>query len=131
MTKTLATRPETRVFSGWPTQVRQVRDFVRHLVAGWPVADDIVLLADELATNAIVHTASGSGGLFIVAVRQAESLVRVEVCDAGSVTIPVAHPFEDPEESGCGLALMEKMATRWGHFGSYQSPVVWFEMEWE
>jgi anti-sigma regulatory factor (Ser/Thr protein kinase) len=104
---------------------------VGHLVAGCPVADDIVILASELAANAIVHTASAAGGLFIDAVRQAESLVRVEVCDAGSATIPVAQPFGDSQESGCGLALVETMATRWGHFGSYQSRVVWFEMEWE
>jgi anti-sigma regulatory factor (Ser/Thr protein kinase) len=130
MSKAVATRPDTRVFTGSPAQVRQVRDFVGHLVAGCPMADEIVLLTSELATNAIVHTAS-AGGPFIVAVRQAESLVRVEVCDAGSATIPIAQPLGDPEESGCGLALVEKLATSWGYFGGPQSRVVWFEMEWE
>lgn len=131
MTKAVATRPETRVFSGSLSQVRQVRDFVGHLVAEYPAADDIVLLASELATNAIVHTASGNGGTFTVAVQQTDARVRVEVGDAGSAKIPVAQPCESLRESGCGLALVNKMAASWGHFGGPRGRVVWYEMGWK
>lgn len=130
MTAALAAKPKVRVFAGSPHQVRHVRDFVGRAVAGCPVSGDVVLLASEVATNAIVHTASGAGGSFTVAVRQAGSRVRVEVLDGGSVKSPVARLSGCPGESGRGLFLVNEFAARWGHSGDQHGRIVWFEVEW-
>ena len=53
-------------------------------VGGSPIANDVVLLASELATNAVRHTASGDGGTFWVVIRMAGKWVCVTVRDDGS-----------------------------------------------
>jgi anti-sigma regulatory factor (Ser/Thr protein kinase) len=123
-------KPEMRVFLGSASQVRGVRDFVREMVAGCPVADDVILLASEVATNAIVHTASGKGGTFTVVVMLESGLVRVEVHDDGSEGAPDVGTPRTEQESGSGLYLVDVLATRWGHLGGRDGRVVWFEMDW-
>jgi anti-sigma regulatory factor (Ser/Thr protein kinase) len=81
-------KPGVRVFVGLREQVRDVREFVARAIDGCPVADDVILLASEISTNAIVHTASGKGGTFTVAVRPGDRLVRVEVHDGGPEISP-------------------------------------------
>ena len=100
-------------------------------VGASPAADDAVLLASELATNAVTHTASGDGGQFTVTVYQTSTWVRVEVRDAGSATTPAARPHAIVGESGYGLGLVDLMSTRWGHAGGTRGRVVWFELEWK
>jgi anti-sigma regulatory factor (Ser/Thr protein kinase) len=123
-------KPEMRVFLGLPRQVQNVRDFVTEVLDACPVADDVVLLASELAANAIVHTVSGKGGTFMVTVIPMGGLVRVEVHDEGSDAAPGAHVSQGPAESGRGLYLVEALATRWGHLGNRDGRMVWFEVEW-
>jgi hypothetical protein len=48
----------TGVFHGTPDQVGSVRREVARRVAACPKADEIVLVASELATNAVLHSAS-------------------------------------------------------------------------
>lgn len=48
-----------REFRGRPDQVRLVRAFAAHLLAEFPALDDVLLVLDELAVNAIQHTRSG------------------------------------------------------------------------
>lgn len=79
----------TRAFPGCPDQISRVREFVRLVLGPVPVAEEAVLLASELATNAVLHTASGNGGTFEVAVRRTPSAVRIDVRDAGSHQAPV------------------------------------------
>lgn len=58
-----------RTYPGDPSQVRQVREDIT-LVFGWCLmAEELILVASELATNAIKHTKSGNGGQFTVTVR--------------------------------------------------------------
>jgi serine/threonine-protein kinase RsbW len=131
MSGATATIPQARTFAGSPEEMRNVRDFVRQLTEGCPVTDDVVLLASELAANAVRHTASGTGGTFCVLVQAAAGRVRVEVHDMGSVTAPAVRPSGSPRESGAGLALVEAIADRWGFHGSQLGRVVWFEMDWQ
>ena len=121
--------PWMRAFRGVPGQVRHVREFVAAAVDGCPVADEVVLLASELATNAVLHTASGDGGTFRVVICMAGKRVRVEVHDGGSDTAPDARRPQTPEESGAGLRLVGAVAARWGHHGGRAGRVVWFEVE--
>jgi anti-sigma regulatory factor (Ser/Thr protein kinase) len=130
MSNAAAIIPQTRIFDGSPKEVRSVRDFVGRLAAGGPVADDIVLLASELAANAVVHTASGRDGTFSVVVRADDTWTRVEVHDLGSDIEPAIHRADSPEESGAGLGLVEMLADRWGFHGGPSGRVVWFEMDW-
>jgi anti-sigma regulatory factor (Ser/Thr protein kinase) len=130
MITVIAARPKMRVFAGSGDQVRHARDFVGRVLDECPAADDATLLASELATNAINHTASGLGGKFAVTVYRADTRVRVEVSDDGSVETPHARPDDRAGESGFGLSLVELVARRWGHEGGRLGRVVWFELEW-
>lgn len=131
MTKTVTAIQQTRCFAGSPHEVRNVRAFVWEMIPGCPVGDDVVLLASELATNAVTHTASGEHGTFDVGICLEEARVRVEVHDGGSVKTPAARRASATEESGVGLGLVEMIAARWGHDGGPSGRVVWFEMEWQ
>lgn len=56
-----------RDFHGKADQVRLVRAFAAHLLADFPGLDDVLLVLDELAVNAVRHTRSGDdGGRFTV-----------------------------------------------------------------
>lgn len=131
MSSATATIPRARTFAGSPEEIRNVRHFVRRLVEGCPVADDVILLVSELATNAVRHTASGLDGTFCVLVRAVDGQVRVEVHDLGSDTTPAVRHTGSPGESGAGLAVVESIADRWGFHGSQLGRVVWFEMGWQ
>jgi anti-sigma regulatory factor (Ser/Thr protein kinase) len=123
--------PSMRVFPGDQREVRKVRAFVGAAVDGCPAADDVILLASEVATNAILHTASGNDGKFKVIVHALDGMVRVEVHDGGSETLPGIGPADDQAVSGRGLGFVEELATRWGHLGDRDGRVVWFEVEWQ
>jgi two-component sensor histidine kinase len=130
MTMVISSKAIMRIFAGSPDQVRHARDFVRRTLAGCPVADDAALLTSELVTNAIVHTASGSGGKFAVTIYRADRQVRVEVSDEGSALLPHPYPIGRAGESGFGLSLVDLVARRWGHDSESAGRVVWFELEW-
>jgi anti-sigma regulatory factor (Ser/Thr protein kinase) len=106
-----------RAFPGRPDQIARVRQFVRFVLGPVPVVDEAVLLASELATNAIIHTASGQGGVFAVAVSRYPSAVRIEVRDAGSCQVPMPRPQGTLADEGRGLDLVHLVADRWGHSG--------------
>jgi hypothetical protein len=131
MSGAAAVIPPARVFDGSPGEVRNARRFVGHAIGGCPVAPDVVLLASELAANAVRHTASGAGGTFSVSVLAGTGRVRVEVHDLGSVTAPALGRAGAPGESGAGLGLVEAIADRWGFYGGRHGRVVWFEMGWQ
>lgn len=92
MIMAVATRPKMRIFAGSDDQVRHARDFVGRVLEGCPAAADATLLVSEIATNAILHTATGQGGKFTVIVYQTDTQVRVEVADDGSAGTPHARP---------------------------------------
>lgn len=131
MSKAVTTIPQTRIFDGSPEEVRNVRDFVRQTIQGCPVADDVILLASEVATNAIRHTASGVGGTFSVRVHVQDGWVRAEVHDLGSDTAPSVRRSGSPGESGAGLRVVDTIADTWGFHGGQRGRVVWFEMSWQ
>ena len=121
--------PSMRVFLGSHREVRSVREFVAQSVDGSPVADDVILLASEVAANAVVHTASGKGGTFTVVVQPGDRVVRVEVHDGGSESPPDIRSADSQAVSGRGLGLVESLAARWGHLGDRNGRVVWFEVD--
>jgi anti-sigma regulatory factor (Ser/Thr protein kinase) len=100
----------------------------RALGSDWPDLDDVLLMVSEIVSNAVRHTASGTGGVFRVAVAAAGRTARVEVTDAGGPTQP-AIPAEDADaDGGRGLQIVDALADVWGHEGDSGGRVVWFEV---
>jgi anti-sigma regulatory factor (Ser/Thr protein kinase) len=129
-----AAQPEvaTRVFPGRHDQVACARAFVRAALGPVPVVDEAVLLVSELCTNALLHTASGKGGTFEVAVYPGSFSVRVEVRDGGANQAPgVRQPAAHWAEEGRGLSLVELLADRWGYSGDRSGRSVFFELHWK
>ena len=69
-------------YPGRADQVHHVRRAIARHLAGCPAADDAVLIASELAANAIVHSAS-RGQLFTVRAEVFPGYVWVEAEDLG------------------------------------------------
>src|SRR6266571_126312 len=80
----------SRTYPGRPDQVREARAFVAAAVRGCPAADEVVLMADEIAANAVLYSRSKEpGGVFTVRVEVcAGHWVQVWVDDAGGPQRP-------------------------------------------
>jgi anti-sigma regulatory factor (Ser/Thr protein kinase) len=108
-----------RAFPGKPAHARHAREFVRFLLAGTPVAMDVVQVAAELIANAGQHTRSGApGGLLIVEVWQWKGGAALTVTDQGDP--PGTPPAQikvngnDPtREHGHGLRIVDELSTSW------------------
>ena len=87
--------PWVRVFRGAPASVPEARRFVGELLAGCPAREVLMTCVSELTANAIVHTASGGGGVFIVEVAcPRDGLARVAVTDEGAPSVPAAGKLD-------------------------------------
>jgi serine/threonine-protein kinase RsbW len=97
-----------RSYLGTNDQVQQVRKDLTPLVDGCPLADDFVLLASELSTNAVVHSRSGlPGGVFTVRAEvRPGDYAFLEVDDQGGPWIE--RPSGD--DHGRGLVLVAALA---------------------
>lgn len=113
-----STRPgeswrSVRVFGGTPDQVREVREFVREHLAGHPAASDAVVVASELATNSILHSASSRpGGQFLVhAAVTSDRQAALIVADQGGPFHPGRRTHGQRGESGRGLAVVRSLTS--------------------
>jgi serine/threonine-protein kinase RsbW len=117
-----------RTYPGLPAQARIVRADLRPLLAGCPAVDDVLLLASELAANAIAHSDSGRpGGTFTVRLtHEPGSGVRAEVADQGSTwpgDLPVCA--QPPH----GLYLLQALSTACGARRDGRARIVWFRLD--
>jgi hypothetical protein len=87
-------------FPGRPEQVRKVRRAVAGCLAGCPARDDMVLIASELATNAVRHSVS-AGRVFTVRVEVLSGGARVEVEDLGGPWRPNPAWWEAAKAGRC------------------------------
>ncbi|ACY98600.1 MULTISPECIES: ATP-binding protein [Thermomonospora] len=117
-------RVHRRAFKGEPAELAKVRSFATAALRGCSVLDDAVLLIDEVTANAIVHTRSAT---IEVALRHVGDVVRGEVHDAGSDTVPAPRPDSDGE-SGRGLLIVDLLAKQWGTRRTAAGRLVWFEL---
>jgi anti-sigma regulatory factor (Ser/Thr protein kinase) len=120
------------VFAGEPCRVSEARAFVALALAGCPARETLLACVSELAANAVAHTASGAGGMFMVEViRPAAGVAVVAVTDAGGPREPSVRDADELAEGGRGLALVAALASRWGH---HEAPgggrTVWAEATW-
>ena len=119
----------TRRFGPAARSVGAARRFVEGELAGVPpdVQDAVLLMVSELATNALVHAASG----FDVGVDRAEDSVLVSVSDRGLGTPTVRSPgTTDPH--GRGMRIVDQLSDEWGIASSpgpdHDRKTVWFRM---
>ncbi|GAA0370948.1 hypothetical protein GCM10009530_21370 [Microbispora corallina] len=138
-------RAAQRLFGSGATAPRRARAFVRCQLGRWEMphlADTAELLVSELVTNAIhaTNTAAGppvASSMFPVALRTVALRLRVsrgprrlviEVWDGGEGE-PVPARGGALDERGRGLALVENLAERWGHFNAPdRGKIVWCEL---
>src|SRR3712207_6406852 len=93
---------QRRTFSADVDSPRQARRWLSELLEGWGAeVSPADLLLSELATNAVVHAASG---FEVVAVMNGH--LRVGVSDADRVGRPVVRVLSSEVEGGRGLALV-------------------------
>ena len=129
--ETAVARAKRRVFPGRHEQVAHARQFVARALAGCSFAGEAILCVSELATNALLHTASGNEGEFEVIVQQGRSWIRIAVTDEGSSTTPAPRALDATSEAGRGLGLVALIADRWGQRGNKHGRTVWFELRWD
>ena len=107
-------------------QARRAVDRVTAL-AGYPDAQFAVrVLVSELFTNGITH--GGGGGRIRLALEMQPECVHVEIGDRGRGfdADSIAMPDEDAT-SGRGLALLDRLAERWGVESGGETRV-WFDL---
>ena len=126
-----AVQPLHRMFRGEPGQVRLARDFVRCYLTGRAcsaqAAEDILVCATELTTNAVLHSHSGlPGGHFSVEVAIcAGQWVRVAVEDSGGPWAERGTPDGDTE-CGRGLHVVSALSAAMGITGDASGRTAWF-----
>jgi len=122
----------TRAYDGRADQIRHVRAFLAGILNGCPVVDEVVLIGDELASNAVRHSNSGKpGGCFTVHVEVHEpDYLWIEVQDEGS---PPWAPRALDGEPWHGLSIVRQVAggdANWGIDGGLGGWVVWVRRDW-
>ena len=124
----LAGRTSEITYPGAAEHIRAVRADLRPLLAGCPMADDVILCASELATNAVPHSNSRlPGGTFTVrAAISPGHHVRIEVEDNGGPWTPATSGTARHH----GLDIICIVANEWGIDGDYAGRTVWARFDW-
>ena len=117
-----------RRFPGRDSSASAVRRFLCDVLEDWGIVDgsirdDVLLLASELASNAIEHTSPG----FTVSIGVAGMQARVDVYDTGTVLPTVLQPTAETDH-GRGLLLVDRLSSAWGASPAPGGKVVWFEV---
>ena len=118
---------------GRPDQVHAARVFTSEALGDdHPCEPVAVLLVSELVTNSMRHSNSRlPGGTITITVTGSPASARVEVRDAGGVSVPVVTDADALAEGGRGLRLVSDLAARWGYLREPDGLVTWFEVRAE
>jgi serine/threonine-protein kinase RsbW len=107
------------MFRGEPGQVAQVRAGLREYLAGCPRSDDAVLIASELAANAVLHSRS-AGQSFTVRAEIFRDYCWIEVEDLGGPWL-----CRQRDDRPHGLDIVTALAADWGTEISAGCRVTW------
>lgn len=121
-------RLQQHVAQNDPEALSSARHMIRAAVRAWGAkdrADEVELAADELTTNALMHTDGGA----IVTIRVltgAGRRLRVDVEDRSSA-LPRRRDAGESGVSGRGLMLVDQLADAWGVESRGTGKCVWCE----
>ncbi|MFB7918266.1 SpoIIE family protein phosphatase [Streptomyces sp. NPDC056061] len=121
-------RLQQHVAQGEPEALSAARHLIRAAVRAWGAgtrADEIELAADELITNALMHT-DGGAIVTIRALTGPERRLRVDVEDRSSA-LPRRRDAGETGVSGRGLMLVDRLADLWGVESRGTGKCVWSE----
>jgi anti-sigma regulatory factor (Ser/Thr protein kinase) len=121
-------RLRQHVAPGDPEALVQARHMIRAAVRSWGArdrADEIELVADELITNALLHT-EGSAVVTLRGLEGSDCRLRVEVEDSSSA-LPRRREAGEDGVSGRGLLLVDRLADVWGVEARGGGKAVWCE----
>lgn len=107
---------------------RVVRACLSSLNGATRRTQDLLLVASELVTNAIVHSGCGRHELLDVCLSRRDRRLILSVRDPGhSGTSAGPAPPRPPGEGGLGMRIVDELAARWGQrrAGEYE---VWAEV---
>lgn len=112
-----------------PQSISRVRADLRRILSGCRNADEMILCASELATNATMHSNSRKpGGTFTVRVQTCPGAhIRIEVRDGGGPWIDKPH---DPIRSH-GLDIVRVLADDSGITTTSHGRTVWACFGWQ
>jgi len=117
-----------RTYPGRADRIREVRRDLAGYLNECPVADDLVLIADELAANCIMHTRS-RGASFHVRCELSSGTARIEVEDMGGPWRP-RKPGDRPH--GLDIVAALTGSDGWGTEPADDGGrVVWARLSWE
>ncbi|MCD9879253.1 SpoIIE family protein phosphatase [Streptomyces guryensis] len=121
-------RLQQHVSPGDPEALTEARHMIRAAVRAWGAkerADEIELVADEMITNALMHT-EGSAIVTLRVLGGSERRLRVEVDDSSSA-LPRRREAGESGVSGRGLLLVDLLTDVWGVEARGGGKCVWCE----
>jgi len=120
-------RSATVVLERSAASLEQVRTWLQRELwtDGTEAVADIVLMADELVANVLLHTSSTP----IVTLSFTGRGVRIGVHDSDR-HLPLLRPVDRDRIGGLGLRIVDQYAYRWGtEYEGEDGKCVWFEVE--
>ena len=121
-------RLQQHVAPGDPEALTHARHMIRAAVRAWGArdrADEVELVADELITNALMHT-EGSAIVTLRILTGSDRRLRVEVEDSSSA-LPRRREAGESGVSGRGLLLVDLLTDVWGVEARGGGKCVWCE----
>jgi serine/threonine-protein kinase RsbW len=117
-------------YPGTASQPRHVRADLAKVADGFPALDNLLLLASELATNAILHSRSGHPDrtFTVRAALYPGDYAWVEVIDRGGAWR--ADEYDDEHGRGLGIVAAVAGDDNWGIEGDDVCRVAWFRLDW-
>lgn len=117
----------TAVFVPVAGSVPEVRHFVGQVLRSWGedpyLAGDVVLVASELATNAILH----AGSPYRLTLSRTGGSVRVALQDVADRPAEPRHASAE-DTNGRGMVIVAALSRRWGCDPLPEGKVVWAEL---
>lgn len=124
-TATVATYQGT--FGGRAEEAARVRREITRFLGTCPVTEDIVLIAHELAANAILHSRS-RGASFAVRCQLSPGTARIEIEDMGG---PWRTRTDDDRPHGLDIVQALTGPDGWGTMRTPDDArVVWATLQW-
>jgi two-component sensor histidine kinase len=116
-----------RRFGSDPTSAAAGRQFVSDATADLSseTREQVALMVSELATNSLVHAATG----FKIRIDRSDSQLRIEVSDVGGGQPRLRSPGTS-EPHGRGLQIVNALSDNWGttERSEQTGKTVWFEL---